>query len=33
MTLKYTIGIATGVPVTFISAGDDNSDDSLDGFL
>ncbi|KAJ7339848.1 family S53 protease [Mycena albidolilacea] len=29
----YTIGIATGVPVTFISAGDDNSDDSLGGFL
>ncbi|KAJ7106773.1 family S53 protease [Mycena epipterygia] len=28
----YTIGIATGVPVTFISAGDDNPD-GLNGFL
>ncbi|KAJ7869868.1 family S53 protease [Mycena olivaceomarginata] len=33
LDIQYTIGIATGVPVTFISAGDDNSDDSLDGFL
>ncbi|KAJ7631798.1 family S53 protease [Mycena rosella] len=32
MPLKYTIGIATGVPVIFISAGDDNTD-GLDGFL
>ncbi|KAJ7804163.1 family S53 protease [Mycena olivaceomarginata] len=33
LDIQYTIGIATGVPVTFISAGDDNSDDGLDGFL
>jgi tripeptidyl-peptidase-1 len=32
MTLQYTIGIATGVPVIFISAGDDNPD-GLNGFL
>jgi tripeptidyl-peptidase-1 len=32
MTLKYTIGLATGVPVTFISAGDDNPD-GASGFL
>ncbi|KAK7008441.1 Tripeptidyl-peptidase sed3 [Favolaschia claudopus] len=31
--LRYTIGLATGVPVTFISAGDDNTDDDLGGFL
>ncbi|KAJ7826630.1 peptidase S8/S53 domain-containing protein, partial [Mycena leptocephala] len=29
---QYTIGIATGVPVIFISAGDDNPD-GLNGFL
>jgi hypothetical protein len=32
MNLKYTIGIATGVPVTFISAGE-TGPDGLDGFL
>ena len=29
---QYTIGVATGVPVTFISAGERNSD-GLGGFL
>ncbi|KAJ7779427.1 family S53 protease-like protein [Mycena maculata] len=29
---QYTIGIATGVPVTFISVGEDGSD-GLDGFM
>ena len=29
---QYTIGIATGVPVTFISAGENNRD-GLGGFL
>ncbi|KAF7356293.1 Family S53 protease [Mycena venus] len=32
MTSKYTVGIATGVPVTFISAGED-APDGLEGFL
>ncbi|KAJ7111425.1 family S53 protease-like protein [Mycena epipterygia] len=29
---QYTIGLATGVPVTFISVGENNSDD-VDGFM
>lgn len=29
---QYAIGLATGIPVTFISVGEDNSDD-VDGFL
>ncbi|KAK7031746.1 Tripeptidyl-peptidase sed3 [Favolaschia claudopus] len=33
LDIQYTIGLATGVPVTFISAGDDNTDDDLGGFL
>ncbi|KAF7336459.1 Tripeptidyl-peptidase sed3 [Mycena sanguinolenta] len=33
LDIQYTVGLATGVPVIFISAGDDNSDDGLDGFL
>ncbi|KAF8160451.1 family S53 protease [Mycena galopus ATCC 62051] len=32
LDIQFTIGLATGVPVTFISAGDDNSD-GLNGFL
>ncbi|KAH9896504.1 family S53 protease [Cubamyces lactineus] len=30
--IQYTVGIATGVPTTFISVGDDNSD-GINGFL
>ncbi|KAI0328756.1 family S53 protease [Cubamyces sp. BRFM 1775] len=29
---QYTVGVATGVPTTFISVGEDNQDD-VDGFL
>ncbi|KAF7368024.1 Tripeptidyl-peptidase sed3 [Mycena sanguinolenta] len=32
LDIQYTVGLATGVPVTFISAGDDNPD-GLNGFL
>ncbi|KAJ7804158.1 family S53 protease [Mycena olivaceomarginata] len=32
LDIQYTIGLATGVPVTFISAGDDNPD-GASGFL
>ncbi|KAJ6490995.1 family S53 protease [Mycena sanguinolenta] len=32
LDIQYTVGLATGVPVIFISAGDDNSD-GLSGFL
>jgi tripeptidyl-peptidase-1 len=31
-SLKYTIGLATKVPVTFISVGENNSD-GVDGFM
>lgn len=31
--MQYTIGLATAVPVTFISVGEDNTDGELDGFL
>ncbi len=31
--MEYTLGIASGVPVTFISVGDENQDGELDGFL
>lgn len=30
---QYTVGIATGVPVTFISVGNKFKDGNLDGFL
>lgn len=30
---QYTVGIATGVPVTFISVGENTQDGSLGGFL
>lgn len=33
LDIQYTVGIATGVPVTFISAGEQNFDSDLDGFL
>ena len=29
---QYTVGVASDVPVTFISVGEDNNDD-IDGFL
>ncbi|KAJ7836268.1 family S53 protease [Mycena olivaceomarginata] len=32
LDIQYTIGVATGVPVTFISVGE-NGSDGLDGFL
>jgi tripeptidyl-peptidase-1 len=30
---QYTVGLATGVPVYFISAGDNFQDGDLEGFL
>ena len=30
---QYTVGIASGVPTTFISVGDDFQDGDLEGFL
>ncbi|KAI0700484.1 family S53 protease [Cytidiella melzeri] len=33
LDIQYTVGIATGVPVTFISVGDDFQDGDLEGFL
>ncbi|KAH9948990.1 peptidase S8/S53 domain-containing protein [Amylocystis lapponica] len=32
LDVQYTVGLATGVPVIFLSVGDDNSD-NIDGFL
>ena len=32
MDIQYTVGVAQGVPVSFISAGSDNTD-GFDGFL
>ncbi|KAH9924946.1 family S53 protease-like protein [Amylocystis lapponica] len=32
LDIQYTTGLATGVPITFLSVGEDNSDD-LSGFL
>lgn len=32
LDIQYTVGVAQGVPVTFVSAGSDNSD-GWDGFL
>ena len=33
LDIQYTVGIASGVPVTFISVGDDWNDGDLEGFL
>ena len=33
LDIQYTVGIATGVPVTFISVGERTKDGALDGFL
>ena len=33
LDIQYTVGIATGVPTTFISVGEQNSDGDLGGFL
>ncbi|KII88003.1 hypothetical protein PLICRDRAFT_55032 [Plicaturopsis crispa FD-325 SS-3] len=33
LDIQYTVGVATGVPVTFISVGDDYQDGDLEGFL
>ncbi|KIP04581.1 hypothetical protein PHLGIDRAFT_25524 [Phlebiopsis gigantea 11061_1 CR5-6] len=33
LDIQYTVGIASGVPVTFISVGDDYQDGDLEGFL
>jgi tripeptidyl-peptidase-1 len=30
---QYTVGVATGVPVNFLSVGDNTTDGDLDGFL
>lgn len=33
LDIQYTVGVATGVPTTFISVGELNKDGSLGGFL
>lgn len=33
VTIQYTVGLATGVPTTFISVGSTNQDGALNGFL
>ncbi len=33
LDIQYTIGVATGVPVIFLSVGEDNQDGGLEGFL
>ncbi|KAJ7242886.1 family S53 protease [Mycena haematopus] len=33
LDIQYTVGIATGVPVTFVSGGESFSDGALEGFL
>lgn len=33
LDVQYTVGLATGIPITFISVGDDWSDGDLEGFL
>ncbi|KAH9920683.1 peptidase S8/S53 domain-containing protein [Fomitopsis serialis] len=33
LDIQYTVGVATDVPVVFISAGEDNQDGDLGGFL
>ena len=32
LDIEYTVGIASGVPISFLSIGEDNQDD-IDGFL
>ncbi|KAI0761500.1 family S53 protease [Trametes elegans] len=33
LDIQYTVGVATGVPITFISVGEDFQDGNLEGFL
>ncbi|KAJ7639544.1 subtilisin-like protein [Roridomyces roridus] len=33
LDIQYTVGLATGVPVVFVSVGENNQDGDLDGFL
>ena len=33
MDIQYTVGIATDVPTTFVSVGNNNQDGDLGGFL
>ena len=33
MDIDYTVGLATNVPTTFVSVGNDNQDGNLGGFL
>ncbi|KAJ7931745.1 family S53 protease [Mycena leptocephala] len=33
LDIQYTVGVATGVPVTFVSVGEDSQDGDLGGFL
>ena len=33
LDIQYTVGLASGVPVTFISVGDNFHDGDLEGFL
>ncbi|KAJ7589493.1 family S53 protease-like protein [Mycena floridula] len=33
LDIQYTVGVATGVPVTFITVGENTQDGALDGFL
>ena len=33
MDIQYTVGVATNVPTTFISVGDNTQDGDLSGFL
>lgn len=33
LDIEYTVGVATGVPVVFISVGNDFQDGALEGFL
>jgi tripeptidyl-peptidase-1 len=33
LDIQYTVGLATGVPVTFVSGGDQFADGALEGFL
>ena len=33
LDIQYTVGLATGVPIDFISVGEDFQDGDLEGFL
>ncbi|KAJ7781855.1 family S53 protease [Mycena maculata] len=33
LDIQYTVGVATNVPITFVSVGEDNQDGDLGGFL